>query len=199
MESASPLIGKYASPALLERVRAVYEVEKESWPCPIESGLLAYFLRVDPAYGEKMYPAAAAFAASRTHLSCQRPSLLSAVSELYYSPFLEQQAIAQLDDPSAVLASDAVHILATHPRAAATAALVARLKRFHEEWKDFDPQKSAPEVIQRWQATNSAWLESALVSALARSANYRLNPDKLAELARLCVTGACRAQLQRQQ
>jgi hypothetical protein len=197
MEAASPLIGKYASPALLERVRAVYEVEKEAWPCPIESGLLAYFLRVDPDYGAKMFPAAAAFAAARQHTSCQRPSLLGAISELYYSPFIEQQAIAQLDDPSTFLAGDAIRTLAQHPSADSSPAILARLRRFHEEWKDFDPQKSAPEVLQKWQAGNQDFLQMELVRTLARSANYRRNADKLDELAKLCVTDSCRAELQR--
>jgi len=197
MQAAAPLIGKYASPALLDRVRAVYEVEKEAWPCPIESGLLAYFLRVAPDYGERMYPAAAAYAASRQHTSCQRPSLVGAISELYYSPFVEQQATAQLEDPSSLLAADAIRTLAQHPSADASAALLARLRRFHEEWKDFDPQKSAPEVLEKWQAGNQDFLQMELVRTLARSANYRRNPEKLDDLAKLCVTDACRAAIQR--
>src|SRR5262249_52283573 len=115
MKSASPLIGKYATPAILERLRAVYEVEKEAWPCDIEAGLLAYFLRVDPEYGMKMYPVAAQYAAGRQTLSCQRSTLLGAISVLYYSPFVEDAAVAQLQDSSERAVYDAVEVLRQHP------------------------------------------------------------------------------------
>jgi len=197
MKSAAPLIGQYASPALLERVRAVYEVEREAWPCDIEAGLLAYFLRVDEPYGAQLLPPALAYAASRERITCQRPSLLGAISELYYSPQIEKLAIAQLDDPSSALAQDAVRSLAAHPSPAAYAAILDRLRRFHEEWKGFDKQKSPPEVVHKWDATHQAGLGIELIRALARSPEYRHHPDKLAELAALCVTDTCRAEIQR--
>jgi hypothetical protein len=194
MKSAAPLIGRYASPALLERVRAVYEVEKEAWPCPIESGLLAYFLRVDPAYGEKMFPAAAAFAASRQQTSCQRPSLVGAISDLFYSPFLEQQAIAQLDDADFPLVTDAIRTLSTHSSGPALAALLDRFRRFHEEWKAFDREKSPPEIVHKWESKNQANLELTLARALAQSPGYRRQPEMLQQLAQLCITDACRSE-----
>ncbi len=197
MKSAAPLIGKYASPALEERVRAVYEVEKEAWPCDIEAGLLAYFLRVDPPYGARMLPAAITYSAARERLTCRRPSLAGAISDLYYSPVVEKAAIAQLDDSSPVLAQDAVRTLGNHASDAAVAALLDRLHRFHEEWKDFDPQKSPPESLGKWESGRQAALQMDLVRALARLPDYRRNPGKLAELAALCVTDPCRAELQR--
>src|SRR5271168_3866287 len=139
MKAAAPLVRQYATPAILQRVRAVYEVEKEAWPCDIESGLLAYFLRVDADYGAKMLPAAIAFAASRPRVSCRRSTLIGAISELYYSPVIEQAAIAQLDDPASVMVSDAIQTLRAHPDGLALAALLARFRKFHDEWKDFDP------------------------------------------------------------
>jgi hypothetical protein len=36
-----------------------------------------------------------------------------------------------------------------------------------------------------------------LIRMLARSANYRLDPDKRQELAQLCITDACRAEIAR--
>jgi len=197
MKAAAPLIGKYASAALLERIRAVYEVEKEAWPCDIEAGLLAYFLRVDPAYGAKMFPAAAAFAASREHITCGRPTLVGAVSELYYSPFVEEQAIAQLDDADFRVNTDAVRTLSTHSSGPALAALLDRFRRFHEEWKDFDPKNAPPDAVQKWESKNQANLELTLVRALAQSPDYRRHPDMLQQLAQLCITDACRAETQR--
>jgi hypothetical protein len=197
MKSVSPLIGKYATPALLERVRAVYEVEKEAWPCDIEAGLLAYFLRVNPDYGAKMYPAAADYAASRPRLTCAWQSLLGAVSALYYSPFVEQQAIAQLDDPDFRRNSDAVRILSVHTSATAVAALLDRFRRFHQEWKDYDPKTASPDVIHKWDSRNQAGLELNLARAVASSPAYRRKPDMLEQLTPLCITDACRAEIQR--
>ena len=197
MKSAAPLIGKYATPAILERVRAVYEVENEAWPCDIEAGLLAYFLRVDSAYGEKMLPAALAYAASRQQLTCQRPTLVGAISVLYYSPVIEQAAIAQIDDRNSRMVFDAIETLRQHMSGPALAALRDRFRRFHEEWKDFDPQKADTDSRKKWDSTNQSGLEMALVRALSQSASYRRNPDKLEELAKLCVTDACRAETAR--
>src|SRR5208282_3756970 len=115
MESVAPLIGQFATPAILDRVRAVYEVEKDAWPCNIEAGLLAYFLRVDESYGIKILPPALAFAASRPRVTCQRPTLLGAISDLYYSPFLEHSIIVQLDDPTPGMVQDAIETLRQHP------------------------------------------------------------------------------------
>jgi len=193
MKSAAPLIGQFATPAVLERVRAVYEVEKEAWPCDIESGLLAYFLRVDADYAARMLPAAAAFAASRPRITCRRSTLLGAISELYYAPIVEQAIIAQLDDPTPGPVQDAVETLRVHPSAPATAALLARFRKFHEEWKDFDPQKSDAESRGRWDSRNQHGLEMALFRAIAQSPDYRRNAEKLQELAQLCVTDQCRS------
>jgi hypothetical protein len=197
MKTAAPLIGRFATPAILERVRAVYEVEKEEWPCDIESGLLAYFLRVDADYGAKMLPAATAFAASRPHLTCQRPTLVGAISVLYYSPLIEQAAIAQLDDPNPGMAHDAVQTLRLHPSGPAMAALLARFRRFRDEWKGFDLEKSDAESRRKWATKNQSGLENALVYALGQSPEYRRNPDKLQELAQLCVSAQCRSETAR--
>ena len=197
MKSASPLIGKFATPGILERVRAVYEVEKEAWPCDIEAGLLAYFLRVDPEYGMKVYPAAAQYAAGRSTLSCQRPTLLGAISVLYYSQFVENAAVAQLQDANPRAVQDAAEMLRWHPTAPAQAALYARFQQFHEEWKDFDPAKAPADVRQKWDRSNAAGLELALVRAIAQSQPYRRNAEMLEQLGKLCVTDACRAEVMR--
>jgi len=197
MKSVSPLIGQYATPAILERVRAVYEVENEAWPCDIEAGLLAYFLRVDAAYGEKIFPAADRFAASRQQITCQRATLLGRISMFYYGPFIEQSAIAQLQESDRARTIDAIEILRRHPSSAGQAALLARFERFREQWKDFDPQKSGTEIKQKWTAGNQAGLEMSLVRALSQSVEYRRHADRLEELARLCVTDECRAEAAR--
>jgi hypothetical protein len=197
MKAAAPLVGKFATAAILDRVRAVYEVESEAWPCDIEAGLLAYFLRVDSDYGVKMLPAALAFAASRSQLTCQRPTLIGAISVLYYSPVIEQAAIAQLDAPNPRMAFDAVETLRQHMSGPALAALLDRFRRFHDEWKDFDPQKSGDDSRKKWDSTNQSSLEMALVRALSQSQSYRRIPDKLEALAKLCVTDACRAEAAR--
>jgi DNA-directed RNA polymerase subunit F len=179
MKSAAPLVGKYATPAILERVRAVYEVEKESWPCDIEAGLVAFFLRVDESYGVRALAPALAYAASRPRLTCQRPTLVGAISELYYSPPIEKAAIAQLDDPSPIATSDAIQVLRTHATEPGLAALLDRFRRFHEEWKDYNPQQPDPVRRQKWDSRNEGSLELSLVRALSQSSEYRRHADRL--------------------
>jgi len=92
------------------------------------------------------------------------------------------------------MACDAIETLRQHMSGRAPAALLERFRRFHEEWKDFDSQKAGADSRRKWDRTDQAGLELALVRALSQSAGYRRNPDKLQELAKLCVTEACRAE-----
>jgi hypothetical protein len=197
MKSAAPLIGKLATPAILERVRAVYEVEKEAWPCDIQAGLLAYFLRVDEDYGVRMLPAALAFQGQRARITCQRPTLVGAISELYFGPPVEKAAIAQLDEEASPPVLDAIQILRAHSSPATQAALLNRFRRFHDEWMDFSPQQSDPERRQKWDRRHASAIELELVRALSQSADYRRNLERLHDLAQYCVTDACRAEIQR--
>lgn len=197
MKSAAPLMGKYATPAILERVRAVYEVEREAWPCDIEAGLLAYFLRVDEEYGVRMLPAALAFQGQRARITCQRPTLIGAISELYYGPAVETAAIAQLDEATSPPVLDSIQVLRAHPSPVAQAALLARFRRFHQEWKDFSPPQADPKRRQEWESRHESAIELELVRALSQSPEYRRHAERLEELAGLCVTDACRAEAQR--
>ena len=115
----------------------------------------------------------------------------------YYGPFIEQSAIAQLQESDRARTIDAIEILRRHPSSAGQAALLARFERFREQWKDFDPQKSGTEMKQKWTAGNQAGLEMSLVRALSQSVEYRRHADRLEELARLCVTDECRAEAAR--
>ena len=47
------LVGRYATKAVLSRVKAAYVARQGDWDCKAEDGFVLYFLRVDPDYGVK--------------------------------------------------------------------------------------------------------------------------------------------------
>jgi hypothetical protein len=193
MMKVAPLIAAYASPAILERAKRIYEVEGAAWPCAIEAGLLAYFLRVDPGYAALRLPDALRFAAQRQSSSCSG-SLLNEISELNYSEPVQKAVVAQLDDPSLALQADAARILGRHPSDVSEAALLSRFRKLKEEWKGPAALTNNQPGAVEWTSHHA--LEEALVSALLRQPNYRRNPDHIRSLSPLCISDLCRAKVE---
>src|SRR5579863_3220665 len=89
MSRVAPIIGLFASDSILPRVKKVYEVYGPDWPCSVESGLLTYFLRVDPTYGrEKLGPALSAYY-DKGGSDCHQGGLLVDLALLHNGPELQ--------------------------------------------------------------------------------------------------------------
>ena len=84
------LVGRYATAAILPRVRAVYERDAGLWACDIEDGLVRYFLRVTPDYGIERVRAKGGL--------CIQESV-KAVAAAGRWPDVEPAIIAHLNDP----------------------------------------------------------------------------------------------------
>ena len=196
MEHAAPLIGLYGTAGILDRVKKVYEVHAGSWPCSIESGLLAYFLRVDSAYGTRQLSAALANF-PKSDLPCSQGSLLQQVSTLYKGPELMSFGMAALNDQNPKTAGEAVRIL-NMPGAKSIPYedFLARLEDLHNQWQDFDTKKNDAEYMQHWNSGYSQ-LELALVFPLM---NVNDSAEHLALWKKaydFCITDVCRDRLRR--
>jgi len=178
----SRLVERYASKAILPRVKAVYGDKGGEWACATQSNLLAYFLRTDPGYGTAQMKKALA---ARKGTGCYQ-TLLSDVAALYMCPEVERLAVAHLHDLAPEVAIDAADTLGVHGSAAAEEPLWTRLREWHQQWAGkaglLDPTDGN-------LAPARGGLEYALTLALARSPNWLADPAKLRVLEALCVTG----------
>ncbi len=115
------LVQRYATQAILPRVKAAYE-DDTNWGRDGDSKLLAYFLRTDRSYGVKQL---GKVLASRTG-SFRYRDILSSVAALAPGPDVERLAIAYLYDPDPEVVVDAAKTLGAYGASAAEAPLLAR-------------------------------------------------------------------------
>lgn len=179
-EVQSRLVERYATRAILPRVKAMYQGSSVTSDCAIESNLLAYFLRTDHAYGLKQMRKVLA---SRKDTGCCR-FVLSNVTALAPGPDVERLAVAHLHDPDTQVESDAVKTLGTYGSRAAEAPLWARMREWRRQWlgKAGQIEPTDNPVAVSWQ------LEYALTQALATAPGWLLDQAKLQALEALCVT-----------
>jgi hypothetical protein len=172
------LLQLYGDRSALGDVERVFIDHLGQWACDPQNAMLRYFLRVDPEFGTKMVQASLA---QRKATGCYRMLLQDLGSSL---PKVEPLAISALDDSDLEVANDAALALGKWGTAKAEAALWARLKRFHQEWKArqgelrVTPDYNSP--IERATA-----LESTLVNSIATGTNWICSPEKLERLREL--------------
>jgi HPt (histidine-containing phosphotransfer) domain-containing protein len=179
--SAPCLVERYATSAILPRVKAAYGSKSGEWGCDIQSSLLAYFLRTDRAYGVMQLEKALA---SRKDTGCYR-SVLSDVAALQASPDIERLAVAHLNDPDTEVAADAAKTLGAYGSSAAEAPLWARMRVWHSQWAGKEAQIEPTDAHPAWVQGE---LEYALLNSLATSRNWLLDKTQLQALDQLCVT-----------
>ena len=179
------LAERYATAAVSPQLRAAYEGKIGRMACAPQSALLAYLLRVEPAYGAGPVEKALA---SRKDTGCYQ-SLLTDVAGLHMSRELERVAVATLDDTDPALAANAAGMLGGYGSAEARDALLRRFERWHDDWagreKELNAQnESDPSAAQ-------ARTEESLLSALAFSPAWLADGEMLDRLRLLCVTKNC--------
>ena len=179
-KTPSRLVERYATQAILPRVKAAYGDEGEKWGSDIQSDLLAYFLRTDHAYGVKELGKALAARTGSLHYRY----ILSGVAALLPGPDpdLERLASGHLHDPDPEVVVDAVKTLGSYGSAAAEAPLWARMREWHQQWAG-KAERITP---------GSGQLEYVLASALATAPGWLANRTKLQALENLCVTPGAR-------
>lgn len=179
------LAERYATAAVSPQLRAAYEGRVGRMACDPQSALLAYWLRVEPAYGAGLVEKALA---SRKETRCYN-SLLTAVAALHVSRELERVAVASLDDPDSALASDAAGMLGVYGSAEARDALLRRFERWHDEWAGREKELSARDESDPAAAPSRT--EGALLRALTNSPAWLADAEMLDRLRLLCVTKSC--------
>jgi hypothetical protein len=187
-ESICPLIERYATGAILRRVRAVFERSRVRWDATVQAALLAYFLRAEPAAGSEVL--AAALADRREGQLPSYRELLSEVAGRRPCPEVEKLAVGALDDPDPEVAASAARALQACGSAPAEAALWKRLEKWHGQWQaraaELDPDRYAPGTMPD-ELSNQGWLARCLAMALARGAGWLADKPKLERIRKLCL------------
>jgi hypothetical protein len=180
MGELSFLVARYATPAVLPRVRAYYETRLNEWMC-WQAPFIAYFLRVEPALGKAKLEEVLDTPPKPRHPRCA-PGLLPAVGKLFYSPALESVAISHLDDPNHQVAAEAAAVLGGQGSPAAAAPLWHRLERWQAQWEgrsrellEASAERSLGSALRDAIALSPAWLVDS--TQLERLRDLGVGPD----------------------
>ena len=191
VEAISQLIERYASPAILPRVKAAYRrVPANSWGCLPQAALLAYMSRAEPAAGIELIREA--LAAREEGQSLCYTKVLGEVAGLHMSPELEEVAVDALSDPDPAVVNSAAGVLGAYGSAASEEKLWLRLKAWHDTWQSRAAEMAGkrPELPEEGAdpLAVEALIESALVRALTTGQAWLADAGRLESVRTLCLT-----------
>jgi hypothetical protein len=170
-------VARYASPKALPRIRAIYESQQDS--CHPE--LMAYFVRVDPAYADRV------FHSHPWDMHAQPPrctvQYFTRTPPLAMHPVLEQYLDAYLMHGDVFIKSTAAQSLARYGTAASLPRLWEAFRYFHDYWK------GKGEELER--NGEGVQLELALRNAIARGRGWLVTEADLRTMESLCISGGC--------
>jgi len=170
-------IARFATPQALPRIRAIYESQQDA--CQPE--LMAYFVRVDPAYSEKVFRSHA----WDMHTPPPRCTLqyFNRIPPLAMNAALEQYLAAYLMHGDVFIKSTAAKVLARYGTVTALPKLWDVYKYFHEYWTG-----KADQLAQNGQGVG---LEVDLRDAIARGRGWLASEADLHLIESLCISGRC--------
>jgi hypothetical protein len=191
--SAEELIARYSTKAILSPVKDFYAQRDADMRSRVtanpniaapacEPPLIAYFLRVDPDWGEKALRQTLAergYTMGRCWLG-----IIGQTAVYYSGSAWEKVAIDALQDPAVPVKIDAVKSLARYGSPAAKPALFDSFRYWHEWW-----------VNRGEQNDESRRLEQAFVEATIRPRNWTPTDGDLATVRDLCLTAACKSEV----
>jgi len=193
------LIARYATAGILDRVKAVYRrVDAEmrartatvgtpprSVAMPVcEPPLVAYFLRADPPYGEKLLREA--MAERSYEMGRCWVGAIGETARYFVNPEWESVALDGLNDSTVNVKIDAVRALGQHGQASAAAPLWESFRYWHDWWKN------KPSEINE----DNRQLEMAYMRTIAQAQNWMATGDDFARAAALCITDGCRGEME---
>ncbi len=171
------LIARYATANILDGVKA-WEAKQRQSPSP---PLIAYYLRVDPAWGERVLRQTLG---DRSNPNGPWRRVIGQTSEYYVNPEWEKVAIEALADPASVeVKSDAVRALGEHGSAAAQRPVMEAFHGWHEWWKD-----------RPGEMVSETSYEQRFLNATAHGKNWIANGETLERIRDYCITSHCRSE-----
>ena len=193
------LIARYGSKSIKAQVKSFYQAldvemltregtvgdpPKRIASPACEPPLYAYFLRVDPPYGEKLLRQVMADRDSEFGRCWM--TALGRTAPYYVSSEWERVAIDGLMDKTVLVKIDAVKALGKYGSPASKVALFDSFRYFHEWWKDKPAQMN----------DENRQLEWTYVQAINGASNWMASADDLSRAASLCISDSCRQQME---
>jgi hypothetical protein len=170
-------IARYATPKALPRMRAIYESQQE--PCQPE--MMAYFVRVDPAYAERVF---------RSHAwdmhTAPPPCTVQYFNRtppLAMNSALERYIAAYLMHGDVHIKSVAAQVLGRYGTTSALPRLWETFRYFHDYWKG-----KGEDLAQNGEGVG---LEVDLRNAIARGRGWLATEADLHLIESLCISGRC--------
>jgi hypothetical protein len=170
-------LARYATPKALPRIRAIYESQQDS--CQPE--LVAYFVRVDPAYADRIFHShawdmhAPAPRCTVQYFNRTPPIAMGAPLERYLAAYLMHSDVHVKST-----AAKAIERYGTTP---ALPALWDTFRYFHEYWKGKSAElEGMGEGVQ---------LEIDLRNAIAHGRGWLVTESDLHLIESLCTSGRC--------
>ncbi|MEP6715686.1 MAG: hypothetical protein ABJC09_08925 [Terriglobia bacterium] len=194
---AEELIARYSTKSILDSVKEYYakrdaEMRSRVTTNPniaapaCEPPLVAYFLRVDSAWGEKVLRQSLA---ERNYTMGRCWVGIIGQTAVYDSgPVWEKVAIDALEDNAVPVKIDAIKSLARYGSPAARPAIFATFRYWHRWWENRGDQND-----------ESRRLEQALVEATTRARNWTPDDADLATIRDLCLSASCKSQVPQRQ
>jgi hypothetical protein len=167
-------LAKYASPQALPRIRAIYESQKDQ--CQPE--LMAYFVRVDPAYADAVFHSHP----WDIHVPAPRctAQYFQRTPPIAMGPGLERYMTAYLMQGDVPLKKIAAQQLGKFGSPAALGALWDAFRYFHEYWKG-----------RPAELTQNSDEEVGLRNAIARGRHWLATETDLRTIESLCISERC--------
>ena len=175
-------LAKYGTPKALPRVKAIYESQQDS--CQPE--LVAYFVRVDPAYADRI------FHSHPWDVKAEPPRCTGMIFDrtprIAMGPVLEKYMAAYLMQGTVYLKKAAAQSLGKFGSPAALGPLWDTFRYFHDYWKGKEADLA--------QNGEGEGLEIELRNAIARGRHWLATDADLRLLESLCVSERCRYETQ---
>jgi hypothetical protein len=185
-----PLVAKFASARLLDEVRK--RAIEYPWPCAMEQLVVSYFVRVAPeANGEGRAMLHQAMA-NRENCGFFH-FLLADVANTAWTPAIQAEAIASLDDPDPGVVASAAQVLASHGGPEVEAPLWKRLEEWSGQWRGRAAELESNPITGAGP-NEERRLGTALFSSIATAQSWLLDEPRRKRLDALCVDDWCREQ-----
>ena len=195
--TAEELISRYATAAILDRVKAFYAKHDAEMRARTSSNvpdiaspaceppLVAYFLRVDAATGERLALRQSLGERGYPMGRCWM-SIIGQTAQYNAGAVWEKMAIESLNDGTVIVKADAVKALGEYGSRASSTAVLESFRAWHDWWKDKPSELN--EENRRF--------EQVYAQAIGRAKNWKSTGDELMKTADYCITDYCRGQFQ---
>jgi hypothetical protein len=185
LRHTSRLIARFATAWIYKDLMKIYKTYGAKWGLDARGGLLAYFARHNEK--EAMPLIEQELAGLSGH---QSSSFLASLTNAYYSEGINELLKKRLDSNDPDIASSVPWLMSKYGSATNKQVFLERLGRWRKEWSERGSEINADGSDQKIK--NQARVEGELVSALIRSASWKLSEAETNQLKQSCVSGLCR-------